>query len=49
MKLKEGADIQVIAQDIIGFFKSLIDEIMAVLAKFESHFQFEEDGYNVYE
>ena len=42
MTLKEGADLQAVAQDIIGFFKSLIDEIMAVLAKFESHFVFEE-------
>ena len=47
--LKDTADIQVVAQDIIDFFKSLIEEIMAVLAKFESHFQFEEEGYNKYE
>lgn len=42
-------DYQAIAKDVIGFFKSLIEEILAVLAKFESHFQFEEDGYNDYE
>lgn len=49
MKLKENADLQVVAQDILGFFKSLIEEIMAILANFEKHFQFEEEGYNDYE
>lgn len=46
--LKEGADLQQIAADILGFLKSFIAEIMAVLAKFEKHFAFEEDGYNKY-
>lgn len=49
MKLKENADLQVVAQDIISFFKSLVEEIMAILAKFEKHFTFEEEGYNDYE
>lgn len=46
--LKEGADLQQIAADILGFLKSFIEEIMAVLAKFEKHFTFTEEGYNDY-
>ncbi len=46
--LKESADIKQVAADILGFLKSFIAEIMAILAKFEKHFTFTEAGYNDY-
>ena len=46
--LKEGVTLQQLADDILGFLKSFIDEVMAVLAKFEKHFTFTEEGYNDY-
>lgn len=46
---KEGVTLQQVADDILGFLKSFIEQVMEILANFEKHFTFEEDGYNDYE
>ena len=46
--LKNDVTLQQLADDILGFLKSFIEEVMAVLANFEKHFTFEEKDYNKY-
>lgn len=49
MNLKEGADVNAMISEIADFFEIVIAYIQELLAKFEKHFTFEEEGYNDYE
>ncbi len=49
MTLKEGADLNAMIGEIADFFEIVIAYIQDLLAKFEKHFTYEEEGYNDYQ
>ena len=46
---KNGVTLQQVADDVLGFLKSFIEQVMEILKNFEKHFTFEEEGYNDYD